>query len=29
VWVTDRGTGGVSVLEPEDDLASLMAEARL
>jgi len=29
VWVTDRGSGGVSVLEPEDDLAALMADARL
>ena len=28
VWVTDRGTGGVSVLEPEADLAALMADAR-
>ena len=29
VWVTDRGSGGVAVLEPEDELAALMADARL
>ena len=27
IWVTDRGTGGVSCLEPLSDLAGLMAEA--
>jgi hypothetical protein len=29
VWVTDRGGGGVFALEPEEELAQLMAEARL
>jgi len=28
VWVTDRIGGGLYVLEPEPDLAALMAEAR-
>ncbi|MCW2765420.1 MAG: hypothetical protein JWO11_1379 [Nocardioides sp.] len=27
VWVTDRGSGGVACLQPEDGLAALMAEA--
>jgi hypothetical protein len=27
VWVTDRGTGGVFVLQPEDELAGLMEDA--
>ena len=29
VWVTDRISGGVAVLEPDDELAALMADARL
>lgn len=29
VWVTDRGTGGVFALQPDDDLAALMHEAAL
>jgi streptogramin lyase len=29
VWVTDRVSGGVACLEPEDGLAALMAEAAL
>lgn len=29
VWVTDRISGGVAVLEPDDELAALMAGARL
>jgi len=29
VWVTDRGTGGVVCLQPDDALAALMAEAAL
>jgi hypothetical protein len=28
VWVTDRITGGLYVLEPEPSLANLMADAR-
>ena len=27
VWVTDRGNGGLFLLEPDDDLAALMREA--
>jgi hypothetical protein len=27
VWVTDRGTGGVFALQPDDELAALMAES--
>ncbi len=29
VWVTDRGTGGLSALEPEPDLAAVLDEAAL
>ena len=29
IWVTDRGTGGVFALQPEDDLATLMEESAL
>jgi hypothetical protein len=29
VWVTDRGTGGVFALQPDDDLAALMEESAL
>jgi hypothetical protein len=29
VWVTDRVSGGVAVLEPDDELAARMADARL
>ena len=29
IWVTDRGGGGVFVLEPEPELAALMREAEL
>ena len=29
VWVTDRVSGGVACLEPDDRLAALMAEAAL
>lgn len=29
VWVTDRGTGGVACLEPDERLAALMREAAL
>jgi hypothetical protein len=29
IWVTDRGTGGVACLEPDERLAALMAEASL
>jgi hypothetical protein len=28
IWVTDRVNGGLYVLEPEPDLAALMAQAR-
>lgn len=28
IWITDRGTGGVTALQPDDDLAALMAESR-
>jgi hypothetical protein len=29
IWVTDRGTGGVFVLQPDDELAALMHDASL
>jgi len=29
VWVTDRGTGGVFALQPDDELAALMEESAL
>ena len=29
IWVTDRGTGGVFALQPDDDLATLMEESAL
>lgn len=29
IWVTDRHSGGLSVLEPDDELAALMREAAL
>jgi hypothetical protein len=29
IWVTDRGTGGVACLQPDERLAALMAEAAL
>jgi len=29
IWVTDRGTGGVVALQPDDDLAAVMQEAAL
>ncbi|MCW2760750.1 MAG: hypothetical protein JWR85_951 [Marmoricola sp.] len=29
IWVTDRGNGGVAVLQPEDELAALMRDSAL
>jgi streptogramin lyase len=29
IWVTDRGTGGVAALQPDDELAARMREAAL